>query len=147
MNRTVLGMGAALLLLGAAPSSAQSAQVWYRFVTNQGCVIYKSSGAGMDDWPKEAAHNWSGTPCERGKPLSGKGTLTMRYVAGSIYRSSPSFRFIQTGRMVEGVLDGPVHYKYGVHEKEKIERYIMGCSESDLKSIPPCVPRQRLPLH
>ena len=144
MNRIRLALAAVIISVAAASAAADVP--WHRGVTNQGCVIYwQFSAASPEEFARETAFTWSGSPCERGKPLNGKGTLTFRLIAGELakMRADPTARFMYTGSIVDGVMNGPVRAKSVTHGKMRdfgIYRYKMGC---DLDHEPFCVPRKR----
>ncbi|MES2001101.1 MAG: hypothetical protein V4444_02160 [Pseudomonadota bacterium] len=147
MNRLGLALAGVIFSLAASSAHAGEDLPWYRAVTNQGCVLYWQYGVGPERFARETAFNWSGTPCEKGQPLNGKGTLTFRLIAGYLAKEDPTRRTILTGRVVDGVMDGPVRRKYvllGKTHDEGIKRFKMGCN-LDLEQYPPCISRERTP--
>jgi hypothetical protein len=138
------------LLVGAfvASSSAAFADDLIRrtHATTQGCLIRWADGrssASDEEMSRWFAFSWSG-PCQKGKLANGNGTLSFRTGPAKSSNNMGKERFFYSGRLVNGALDGPVHFwvtgsKFAGDNGTKI--WVMGCEA--WKKGDPCAPDAR----
>ena len=109
------------------------ADYWDKEITTNGCIIYEWWDHQSPDFKKEPrTYSWSGQ-CKRGAPISGRGTLTTKFVDRNMKA---------TGEFKNGVPHGDFVYIFSDEPKEKHRfTFNMGCSIYEGRiSSSACVP-------
>ncbi len=143
MNWLARTVALPLFLTISAPAVADSdggPGTWTLITTVEGCKAYWEYFAEYETEAvmlKRNRFSWKGSGCRKGKLIAGEGTLTKALDDGGIYPH------IFKGRMIDGVLDGPVTYISALNETYSW-KYRMGCILYGSQVARNCTPRTRL---
>ena len=120
----------ALAAMALPPPPAHAAgqpQIWTEVRTSQGCILYwpRNSFQTEEVFRRDNIFSFEGPGCQSGSPLTGQGML-MQVVEGRM-------RLGYRGRIVNGLLEGPVELFADSSTSWRTMRFTGGCGEAGLR--------------
>ncbi len=116
------------LVLPSAPAHAVGQpQIWTEVRTAEGCILYwpRNPSVTEADFRRDNVFSFENQGCQPGSPLSGQGML-MRVLDGRM-------RLGYRGRVVNGLLEGPVELFADSNTSWSTMRFTGGCGEAGLR--------------